>query len=649
LRRRGGAKLREHFNLDDLPCKGPVFSIAATHCDFTTESLSSLANSLQKLQIAMGRTHNYAKNWMENFSKSPLVDRDSKTYRNRIAYQLFYGKDTNDYPAEYPCNFKSFYNTIHSLDRGDAIDEALKFLHFVGIMLTRESLDTYLRNFPEKYHLFMKKVFFIIRTLAHGKEDFDYIKPYSTNIGDLLYLVDIQTGKAQLTIFEDYPLPELYKRDFKIPDGYEENEVIRVLFNRIEQSNDSFFITGKAGTGKSTFIHYFSQATKKKIVKLAFTGIAAINVGGGTIHSFFRFPLKPLMPGDHEIKIFDESHQTRKLIEDIDTFLIDEVSMLRSDVLEAIDFSLRNNGGNPARLFGGKQILFVGDVFQLPPIVTNDETERGLFPETFRSHYFFDAPAYRHLSPELFEFKIPQRQREDLEFVELLDRIRTCNVSQADLDRINQQVDPYYVPKADQFEIMLTSINAIADRENERRLNQLSGRKFVFHADVKGDFDDEKFPSNQTLELKRYAQVMFVKNDPEHRWVNGTIGKIEFIADDVVEVKLANGTIHTVNKEKWEHRGYKYDKTQRKITSEIKGTFLQYPLRLAWAITIHKSQGLTFDNVVIDLGSGAFVNGQLYTALSRCRRLNGIVLKKKVRKEDVIPDERLVEFWNEIS
>ncbi len=424
--------------------------------------------------------------------------------------------------------------------------------------------------------------------------------------------------------------------------------MIQNLFEQIEQSNDSYFITGKAGTGKSTFIHYFSQTTKKKIIKLAFTGIAAINVGGSTIHSVFRFPTKPLMPGDEEIKIFDEGHQARKLIEDIDTIIIDEVSMLRSDILEAIDYSLRNNGGNRALIFGGKQILFVGDIFQLPPIVTDDETEKFLFSEVFKSHYFFDSDAYRQLSPRLFEFKVAQRQREDQEFVELLDRIRTCNVTQPDLDTINEQVDPYYVPKTDEFEIMLTTINAIADRENERRLNQLPEQKFIFRADIKGDFDDDRSPSNHTLELKRHAQVMFIKNDPDRRWVNGTIGKIEFIANEFIEVKLADGSVHVVNKEKWEHRGYKYDKVKRQITSDLKGTFIQYPLRLAWAITIHKSQGLTFDNVVIDLGSGAFVNGQLYTALSRCRRLSGIVLKKKVRKEDIIPDQRLVEFWESI-
>jgi hypothetical protein len=597
----------------------------------------------------MAKSYNYRKKWIDNFTKCPLVDSTSNLYLPKIAHQLFYGKSDEDYPPAYPCNFKDFHNTIYALDRSDVLDETLKFLYFIGVTLSKEALDKYLQQFPEQYHMFMKKAYFLLRTLAHPRDNFDYLNPYQNNIGDFLYFVDIQTGRSQLSIFEDYALPELYKRDFKIPDGYDNDEIVRGLFNSIEQSKDSFFITGKAGTGKSTFIHYFSQATKKKIVKVAFTGIAAINVGGSTIHSLFRFPTKPLMPGDEEIKIFDEGHQVRKLFEDLDTIIIDEVSMLRSDVLEAIDFSLRNNGGNPALLFGGKQILFVGDIFQLPPITVNDETEQALFSDIFKSPYFFDSDAYRELSPTLFEFKIPKRQQEDLEFVELLDRIRTCDVSQEDLNRINRQVDQTYIPKTDQFEIMLTTVNAIADRENERRLNELREQKFVFDAEVKGDFNDDRSPSNHRLELKRYAQVMFVKNDAERRWVNGTIGKIEFIANDFIEVKLADNSVHRVTKEKWENRGYKYDKAKRQITSEIKGTFLQYPLRLAWAITIHKSQGLTFDNVVIDLGSGAFVNGQLYTALSRCRRLSGIVLRRKVRKDDVIPDQRLVEFWNLIN
>jgi len=597
----------------------------------------------------MAKSYNYRKKWIDNFSKCPLVDLSKKTYLHKLAHQLFYGKNTDEYPPEYPCDFKAFHNTIYALERSDVLDETLRFLHFIGITLSREALDAHLQHLPEQYHFFMKKTYYTLRTIAHQDEDFDYTNPYKNNINDLIYFVDIQTGRSQLSIFEDYPLPELYKRDIKIPDGYESDKAVQALFSAIEQSNESFFITGKAGTGKSTFIHYFSQASKKKIIKVAFTGIAAINVGGSTIHSLFRFPTKPLMPGDSEITIFDDGHSVRKLFEDINTIIIDEVSMLRADILEAIDFSLRNNGGNRAQLFGGKQILFVGDIFQLPPITANDEIEQELFSETFKSPYFFDAHAYRDLSPTLFEFKVPKRQREDMEFVELLDRIRTCDVSQQDLDRINRHVNPAYTPKTDQFEIMLTTINVIADRENERRLNQLREQKFVFHAEVKGDFEDDRSPSNHILELKRHAQVMFVKNDPERRWVNGTIGKIEFITDNLIEVKLADGSVHVVAKEKWEHRGYKYDKTKRQITSEIKGTFLQYPLRLAWAITIHKSQGLTFDNVVIDLGSGAFVNGQLYTALSRCRRLNGIVLRRKVRKEDVIPDPRLVEFWNSIS
>jgi ATP-dependent DNA helicase PIF1 len=597
----------------------------------------------------MARSYNYRKKWIENFTKCSLVDTANERFLPNVARQLFYGKTSDDYPEVFPRNFNDMYKNSHAQERGDVLDETLKFLHFVGVTVSRESVDTHLQQFPDQYHMFLKKAYFLLRTLAHARDDFEYLSPYKDNIGDFLYFVDIQTGRSQLSIFEDYPLPELYKREFKVPEGYENDEVVRNLFNTIENANDSFFITGKAGTGKSTFIHYFSQTTGKKIIKIAFTGIAAINVGGSTIHSLFRFPTKPLMPEDEEIKIFDKEHQVRKLFENIDTIIIDEISMLRSDLLEAIDFSLRNNGGNPAQLFGGKQLLFVGDIFQLPPITINDETEQALFSDIFKSPYFFDSYAYRELSPTLFEFKVPKRQQEDLEFVALLDRIRTCDVTQEDLNKINRQVDPTYIPKTDQFEITLTTINAIADRENERRLNDLREQRFVFEADVKGDFQDERSPSNQRLELKRYAQVMFVKNDPERRWVNGTIGKIEFIANDFIEVKLADNSIHRVTREKWENRGYKYDKIKRQITSEIKGTFLQYPLRLAWAITIHKSQGLTFDNVVIDLGSGAFVNGQLYTALSRCRRLSGIVLRRKVRKEDVIPDRRLAEFWESIN
>ena len=590
--------------------------------------------------------------WMENFKKSPLVNKETRKFNKDIAFQLFYGRKHPEYPETYPQGFQEFYNHQNENDRDICIDTCLHFLHFIGIRLSKEAVDKQLQINTADFHKLMTKTFFILKTLAHQPENLDIGNPYKDNLFDLSYLIRIETGQAQLALFEDMELPQLYSRDSKIPDGYENDHTVRTLFEAIETSNDSFFITGKAGTGKSTFIRFFTQKTKKQVLLAAFTGIAAINVGGVTIHSFFNFPFRALLPGDEEIKIFDDNDPRRKIVQEINTIVIDEVSMLRADILQAIDYSLRHNGGDKSRAFGGKQILFVGDVFQLPPISNeSDEVDRYLFNELYNSPYFFDCDAYRDLKPHFFEFTKSHRQREDLQFVNLLDKVRTCTVDKQTLSKLNERVDPLYAPMAEEFAITLTTNNYIAQRVNEEQLRQLPFTKHTFNADVKGDFDEKKYPTNLKLELKKNAQVVFIKNDigGQRRWVNGTIGKIYFIANDVIEVKLPDGSVHAISRETWEHRGYRYDRSKRKIISEAKGTFTQYPIKLAWAITIHKSQGLTFDNVIIDLGQGAFVNGQVYTALSRCRKLKGITLRREIRPTDIIHDSRLIEFYNQLS
>ena len=583
--------------------------------------------------------------WIKNFHKSPLYNYQQNTFTQPLANQLFYG--TKEEKSIYPSNFQSLYRN-QSVNTTDAINTILTFLSFIGITLSKDIITTHIDADPSDLNKLVKTTASILRTIAHHHGTINAKDPFSDNYRDIEFLLRIETGQAQLSIFE-LDLPQLYARNVAIPDGYDSDPIIKDFFSRIEESNQSFFITGKAGTGKSTFINYFTQKTRKTVVLMAFTGLAAANIGGVTIHSFFRFPLRPLLPGDEDIKVFHEKDNKRKIIEELDTIIIDEVSMLRADVLQAIDYSLRQNGGDPSKPFGGKQLLFVGDLFQLPPVAKGDDVDQFLFTEIFNSPYFFDSDAYKELSPGCLQFTKSYRQKEDSGFVQLLDEIRQCDVDDTTLNIINKRFDPEYVPEPSEFSITLTTNNAIANAVNSRRLNDLKTTNYSFSAEVKGDFDDQHAPGSNVLELKKDAQVIFVKNDPtgERRWVNGTIGKIDFIAKDLIEVRLPNGSVYKLEKDTWEHRKYKYDRDKSKVVSEVRGTFMQYPVKLAWAITIHKSQGLTFDKVIIDLGSGAFVNGQLYTALSRSRTLNGIILRKRIQYNDIIQDSRLMTFYQE--
>jgi ATP-dependent DNA helicase PIF1 len=587
------------------------------------------------------------KQWIENFKSSPLVDSSTGLFKSDYAHLLFYGRPENSlYPADFPHDFKKFHTSYSTSDPQKALETCNEFLSFVGIKIDFAKLKEHIKKNPQEHKKFVDNCHYIIKTIAHSNHTLVLSNPYKDNFREIDYLLRIECDEIQLTIFDEpLFLPDLYSRFKNFPEGYEQNAIVKQLFDKLETSNESFYITGKAGTGKSTFIQYFAKKTRKKVLLCAFTGIAAINVGGQTIHSFFRFPPQPLLPEDDEITIFEKYSSKYKLIQEIDVIIIDEVSMLRADIVEAIDYSLRKNGGDPDRVFGGKQIIFVGDIFQLPPVANiNDTVDSILFTDFYKSKYFFDSLAYKKLNPSYFEFKISYRQSSDLKFVEILDKIRVCDIDHEVLKTLNARVNPTYIPKNDEFVITLASNNAIAFNENARRLHELPYTAFKFEAEVTGEFREDRFPTSKVLELKKYAQVIFIRNDMARNWVNGTIAKIDFISEDFIEVRLQDGSIHKLEKITWENRAYKYDRSKGRIVSELKGTFKQYPVKLAWAVTIHKSQGLTFDNVMIDVGSGAFVNGQMYTALSRCRTLNGITLKTAIRTEDMISDERIVNF-----
>jgi tetratricopeptide (TPR) repeat protein len=427
-----------------------------------------------------------------------------------------------------------------------------------------------------------------------------------------------------------------------------DNPEFKIAFELVRDTNKTFFLTGKAGTGKSTFLRYIVDNIDKNFVVVAPTGIAAVNVNGVTLFSFFQFPLRPLLPEDRGIKIFWKDSEKRKIISRMDTLIIDEVSMVRADMIDGIDYSLRKNGGNPNLPFGGKQVIFIGDIFQLEPVAKKKSGEFAIINDIYGSLYFYNAKVFERIDLFTVELQKVYRQK-DYDFVNLLDKVRIKNVSKIDIERINTRFFPEDKLKEEEFAITLTTINALADKVNNEKLRELKTPPFSYFAEVSGEFEESKYPTDPELILKIGAQVIFIKNDTERRWVNGAIGQIIELEDGVIKVKLEDGIIHSVVKRVWENTKYQYDKKNKKIEQETIGTFKQYPLKLAWAITIHKSQGLTFDRVVVDFGKGTFASGQAYVALSRVTTFEGLLLRQKIHATDIYIDEEIIEFWKSFN
>lgn len=428
-----------------------------------------------------------------------------------------------------------------------------------------------------------------------------------------------------------------------------DNPEFQDIWKLVSYTRQSVFMTGKAGTGKSTFLRHIVENTKKKTVVLAPTGIAAVNAGGVTLHSFFHLPFKPLLPDDPELQIRNIRQRLRhtaeqqKLIRELELVVIDEVSMVRADIIDFIDKVLRLYSGRLREPFGGKQLLLVGDIFQLEPVVTSEM--RDIFRDLYPNLYFFSARVFREFALVPIELKKVYRQS-DSKFIGMLDRMRMGAVSPDDIALLNDRVDPDAANPARQKEFTMTLApkRDTVDSINTSRLDKLRRKLYSFHGHIRDKFPENSLPAPLVLELKVGAQVVFVRNDPEKRWVNGTIGKIHSVSDNALEVILENGQVHVVNREVWENVSYRYDKQTKKIEEEILGTFTQYPLRLAWALTIHKSQGLTFPRVIIDMQGGAFAAGQAYVALSRCQSLEGLTLRSKVNPYDFFVNPAIRSF-----
>ncbi len=405
----------------------------------------------------------------------------------------------------------------------------------------------------------------------------------------------------------------------------------QAIFEQIEASLDHFFITGKAGTGKSHLLRYLKQNTHKSCVVVAPTGVAALNVGGQTIHSLFKLPPSLINHGAVTV-----GYKTKELLSHVDMIIIDEVSMVRADLMDGID-SVMRQAKRSDLAFGGTQVVMFGDLFQLPPVVSDRELHR-YFAQTTGGAYFFQARVWQKVSFSLLELHYNYRQQ-DAELIELLNAVRLGDVDDQVLERLNVRVS-----RDDSAGVLtLATTNNRVMQINMARLRQISSQSYIYQADVQGDLSRRDFPAEERLELKVGAQVMMLKNDREKRWVNGTVGSVAGLKNNSIKVKI-DGSVYPVEREVWNKIRYFYNKEQKRIEEEVIGQFTQYPLKLAWAITIHKSQGHTYDAVRIDLERGAFAHGQTYVALSRCRTLKGITLARGIERRDVIVDPVVREF-----
>jgi len=421
-------------------------------------------------------------------------------------------------------------------------------------------------------------------------------------------------------------IPNIDISDIKLSDEQQK------LFEMLESTNNNVFVTGRAGTGKSVLLQYFKQNSKKRLVVVAPTGVAALNIGGQTIHSLFRIP--PDFIAKDSLKV---NYKVATILRNLDTVVIDELSMVRADLMDAIDSLLRQARSNNLA-FGGVQMVVFGDLYQLPPVVQDPELHK-YFVDNYGGFYFFNSDAITKASPDIYELTQIFRQ-DEVTFKEILSSLREGKLAGDLLETLNLR-SKVNIP--DKEVITLVTTNQLVNEINDYHLGQLEGKLYEYRAVIYGNIEQSSFPTEEILRFKKGAQVILLKNDKQKRWVNGSLGYVESLSENEIKVNV-DGFVYSIPQETWNKIRYYYNQSERNVEEEIVSSFTQFPLRLAWAMTIHKAQGKTLGSLVVDMGDGAFAHGQTYVALSRSKSLEGLFLKRAIAQEDIIVDTAIIEF-----